>query len=309
MPPRAHQAAEPVDDLTYVPPPGALPDPPAAEPARPRRVARDALLDTLLAEPPPPARRPASSAPQPEGPAPAADPRPARRAEAAAEPRRTAYRPKPNPEVLDTGEEWWRQLVAEGGAFLILGTGPVVIDMACTVFGLTRTILPPTILGMLAAAVLHVFISLGQRHFLGQRGVVRLLGLVLLVINTGLNVYGMIPSLDRWLGRDLLGLSLPRDPGRWLPDLWSALWGLPTLGEVWGARWSFAVAPPDGATPMGIGGALFGGAGWPPAIMSPPWVPSALALTALCALVAWRAEPNLAWWYLRIRHVWRQRPT
>lgn len=306
MPPRAHQAAEPADDLAYVPPPGAAPAPPAREMPRRPIAGRDQLLDELLAESTPAvhrepllARPPARSEAIPEsGPAP-------RRSEAAA-PRRTPH--ELVPEVLDTGDEWWRQVIAEGGAFLLLGTGPVVIDMACTVFGLTRTILPPSLVGMVAAAVLHVFISLGQRHFLVQRGVVRLLGVVLLVINTGLNVYGMIPSLDRWLGQDFLGATLPRDPGQWLPALWSVVWGLPTLVDVWAARWSFAVTLTEGVTPTGFGGAIFGGAGWPPAIVWPLWLPSAIVLTALCALIAWRAEPNLAWWYVRIRHVWRQRP-
>lgn len=303
MPPRAHQAAEPADDLTYVPPPGAATAPPAREAPQPKPPAREALLDRLLAENPPAARpepRPSSAAEPAVAPRPAPAPRP-REVPA---PRR----PPPAPEVLDTGDEWWRQIMAEGGAFLLLGTGPVVIDMACTVFGLTRTILPPSIMGMMAAAVLHVFISLGQRHFLVQRGVVRLLGVLLLIINTGLNVYGMIPSLDRWLGPEFLGASLPRDPGQWLPDLWAALWGLPSLADVWTARWSFTVALAEGVAPTGFAGALFAGAGWPPPILWPAWLWPAVVLTALCALVAWRAEPNLAWWYLRVRHVWRQRP-
>lgn len=200
-------------------------------------------------------------------------------------------------------------MFAEGTAFALFGAVPVAIDMACTVFGLTSTILPATRLGMVAAAVLHVFISIGQRHFLIQRGSVRLIGLGLLVINTALNVYGIMPALDAWLSPDFLGRALPRDPGQWLPDLLGAVWGTPALGEIWAARWSFVVALPAETPARGLGGMLaaFLGGGEALGPLWPAWLVPAILLTALCAVIAWRAEPNLAWWYLRARHVWRRR--
>lgn len=200
-------------------------------------------------------------------------------------------------------------MFAEGTAFALFGAVPVAIDMACTVFGLTSTILPATRLGMVAAAVLHVFISIGQRHFLVQRGSVRLIGLGLLVINTALNVYGIIPALDGWLSPDFLGRALPRDPGQWLPELLGAVWGTPSLAEIWAARWSFVVALPVETPARGLGGMLtaFLGGGEALGPLWPAWLVPAILLTALCAVIAWRAEPNLAWWYLRARHVWRRR--
>jgi hypothetical protein len=295
------------DDLAYEPPPGA----PGAG-----RGLLEKLLGTVVEEEPaprpaPPARREAPP-PQREAPPPQREAPPPRR-EAPPPQREAPRRPEPQPEEedvpQDTGDEWWRQFFAEGTAFILFGAAPVAIDMACTVFGLTSTILPATRLGMVAAAVLHVFISIGQRHFLGQRSVVRWIGLLLLVINTALNVYGIMPVLDLWLSPDFLGPALPRDPAQWLPQLWAALWGAPSLGEIWSARWSFVVTLPEGVQASGLGGLLASMLGGGEAALPawPSWFLPAALLTALCALIAWRAEPNLAWWYLRARHVWRRR--
>lgn len=287
------------DDLAFEPPPGAP-------------GAGNRLLEKLLG-----AGIEASQTPAPAMPA----PRPAARPEPAARPPKEAGRPVRGPakpsaredeeefEPEDTGDDWWRQMFAEGTAFILFGAAPVAIDMACTVFGLTETILPATRLGMAFAAVLHVFISIGQRHFLVQRGPVRLIGLGLLVVNTALNVYGIMPALDGWLSPDFLGAALPRDPSRWLPDLLGAIWGAPSLGEIWAARWSFVVEMPVDMPARGLGGLLAtslggGEALWP---LWPSWILSAFLLTIFCGVIAWRAEPNLAWWYLRARHVWRRR--
>ncbi|MBX0331440.1 hypothetical protein K2Z83_27690 [Oscillochloris sp. ZM17-4] len=181
---------------------------------------------------------------------------------------------------MDTGLDWWKQVFAEFGAFVIIGVLPYAVDMACTVFGFTRTILPATDVGLLLATVLHIFISLGQRHFLRQRDRTFVIGAVLIIVNTLTNVYGMITIADRYRP-GALG-DLPRSPGAWLPALWPVL--VAKLREQIGT-----------STPEIV-------------VVWPAWWPAAVVITLASGAVAFYAEVLLVRFYRRVRKVWKRRP-
>jgi hypothetical protein len=221
-------------------------------------------------------------------------PRRRRRAEAAYE----------DDEVVDSGLSWGRQLFVEFGAFIIFGVGVYAIDMSATVFGLTSTVLPATGIGMILAGIGHVLISLGQRHYVRQGGWLRLAGVALLLLNTTLNVYGIIPVADRVLGPDFLGSSIPRSPGEWVRQLWATVWGSASAGDLWAMLWGNEPERPIAAT---------GASGWltgttPSLVVAwPSWTMTAIVLVIICGIVAWYSEIILLRLYRRVRRVWRRR--
>lgn len=261
------------EDLAYVPPPGAAPQTNRRAPAG--------------AAPPadPPADMRRRPAPPPEEEAPD-DPDAWDDAEIEEEeeeeadtPVRVRRRGRPRSAGLTRGQ----QRFVEAGGLIVFGALPYGLDMACTVLGLTRALLPATTPGLAVAAVFHIFTSLGQRYFLVQRGPIRLAGALLLGVNTITNLYGAIPALDRLLGPEFLG-AIPRDPAAWPGDVAAAAgaWLAAALGSLAGA------APGAGAA-------------WP------AWLAGAAALTLACALVAWWSEILLAYFLRRVQAVWGRR--
>lgn len=260
MPVIRQQAAD-EEELRYVPPPGAAVEPPPA-----RRDADTTLLTTLLeGQAPPATRRPAPARAGAEQDAATAPEKPRR------EPRPRQAAPAPAPVAGAGGLSPGQQVFVEAGAFLLFGVTPYALDLSFTLLGLTRVALPPTVAGLLLGTLFHIFMSLGQRYFVFQRGPIRLLGALLLGINTVTNLYGIMPVIDAMFGADLLG-SLPRDP---------AAWSRGVGGFIWGA---LRAGPGDTLNP-------------------PPWWPAMLWLTALCAGIAWWAEIVLSRFYLRLKAV------
>lgn len=260
------------NDLQYVPPPGA-------EQLSASRAVRhltgddEQLLSTMLnvgaATTVPPSSGATATAPVPK------------------ERRTQRSEPEPDQPIAvpqlsrASGLSWGQQLFVEVVTFLLLGVGVYALDLAFTILGLTQGIFPATWNGYIGAATFHVFMSLGQRYFVFQRGGIRLLGALLLGVNTVTNLYGIIPVVDHWLGPDVLG-SLPRNPAYWMPILSSRIWA-------------------------SILESLFGHA--ESQVSIPTWWITAIVLSLLCGTVAWWAEILLIWFYRRVRYVALRRPT
>jgi hypothetical protein len=283
-----------VDDTTYVPPPGAdqvrgqgrdaandqtllgamlaralgdaTPAPPATPPATPTRMRPARAKETKAV---------ASTAPATSD-APAA---------AASEVARSAppiARREIVPQVRMTGQPWWQQMVAELLGFLVVGVGAFAIDMLFTVVGITELGMPATAPGYAIACLIHVGISIGQRHYLFQRGVARWIGAVLLSANSLANVYGMLPVIDQMVGSAYLG-DLPRDPTAW-PH--AVIWS--NLGQLWKSFWNDTLST------------------W--AWQWPPWSTTAILLFVGCIGLAWFAEYLLMYFWRRVQLIWFRRP-
>ena len=282
------------DNLAYVPLTEAL-DP---APPRAKQTAEDALLDGLLTEVPP--ARPAPRE-EPRQAPPVREPAP-RSARATPPPREKDE--EESEEVVDSGMSWGRQLFVEGVVFVVFGAGIYALDMAATIFGLIAHLLPATGIGLMIAGVIHVFISLGQRHYLRQGGWLILVGIGLLAINTYFNVYGIMPVMDALLGPDFLGAAVPRNPELWRGAVWSALWGSASLPDLWMLFWGGSPATP--IDPTGFTGWASGAtASWQ--ITWPSWSLTAAVLVVTCGTLAWFSEIILLRLYRRVRKVWRRR--
>lgn len=264
MPLNRHQQVAPDDDLIYVPPPGA-----AVAYAPRRAAALPAQRDQAVQRQPAPAEGDEGEGEEDEG---------QEEDDDVAAPPRVRRRGRPRSAGLTRGQ----QIFVEVGGLLTFGVTPYGLDMACTVLGLTRTLLPATLLGLSIAAGYHIFTSLGQRYFLVQRGPIRVAGALLLGVNTITNLYGIVPALDRTLGPTFLGV-IPRDPGAWPTAVAAAAWAwlVGSLGALLG------VTPSGGPT-------------WP------SWLAGAAALTVACAMVAWWSEILLDYFLRRVQAVWRR---
>jgi hypothetical protein len=289
----APQNQKKVDDTTYVPPPGAdqvrgqgrgsannqddllssmlagsLGDVPAQPPAQPTRVrpARAKELKAVASSPPARADAPAVAA--------------------APEVARTAAPPMARreiiPQVRMTGQPWWQQMVAELLGFLVVGVGMFGVDMLFTVIGIVELGMAATAPGYAIACLIHVGISIGQRHYLFQRGVARWIGAVLLSANSLANVYGILPFIDQVVGSAYLG-DLPRDPARW-PD--ALIWS--NLGQLWKSFWNDTLIA------------------W--AWQWPSWSTAAIILFVGCITLAWFAEYFLIYFWRRVQLIWFRRP-
>lgn len=261
------------EELAYVPPPGAAPQTARRAPA----VAAPPAVDPPAEE----RRRPPPPEEEPDDPATWDDETidDEEEIDDDAPPVQVRRRGRPRSAGLTRGQ----QRFVEAGGLIVFGALPYGLDMACTVLGLTRALLPATTPGLAVAAVFHIFTSLGQRYFLAQRGPIRLAGALLLGVNTITNLYGAIPALDRLLGPALLG-AIPRDPAAW-------------PGAVAAAAWAWLAA----ALGSLVGAAPESAPAWP------AWLAGAAALTLACALVAWWSEILLAYFLRRVQAVWGRR--
>jgi hypothetical protein len=192
---------------------------------------------------------------------------------------------EPVPVVPWTEIGWAQAVFVEMVLFLLFGVGVYMLDMLFTGLGLLGRVLPYTLSGAIGAVAFHVFMSFGQRYLLYQRGWIKLVGALLLGINTTTNLYGIIPMIRSMSGSTLLG-SVPDNPALW-PDLliwvnistwWAAVW-TPDTEQI--APWVWVV---------------------------PSWWLNALVLLVVCVGLAWMAEVLLIRLYRRARLVVQQRP-
>ena len=268
MPLNRHQQAEPDgEDLLYVPPPGAA----VAQALRRATAMPTQRRDTVAPQQPALEQENEDEDEEDEE----WDEEDEKQDETHATRPRVRRRGRPRSAGLTRGQ----QIFVEVGGLLTFGVTPYGLDMACTVMGLTRTLLPASLLGLSIAAGYHIFTSLGQRYFLVQRGPIRVAGALLLAVNTITNLYGIIPALDRMLGPTFLGV-IPRDPGVWPAAVAVAAWAwlISALGVLLG------ITPSSEPT-------------WP------SWLAGAAVLTVVCAMVAWWSEILLDYFLRRVQVV------
>jgi hypothetical protein len=259
-------------DLGYVPPPGAEGQ------SRRQRPAPPAALPPGNAERGQQHVRPADPEPVPWDAPPAgyyeAVPIDRGRRDGDTAARRPARRHERDPAVYRPRHiSWGQQLLLEVLLYACSWTlwG---VNAFMTILGLIWLGLPNTLLGVIIGMLIHIVITLGERYFIVQGGLLVLgLGLILATIDIGTNIAGLTQAVALWQPEWIAGL--PANPLIWLQEAGIRLWQLLNSQEI---------SP------------------------APVWTAAAFALTLGATAIALLPEQMVRRTRRRVAVVWRQRP-
>lgn len=182
------------------------------------------------------------------------------------------------PVVLAPGVGWRQQMYVYT-ILLLSGYTIWVADGAFTVVGAVTTVLPMTVIGIIAAIAGHLFLSWGQHTLIFHPHlIIKGVGILLLGVNVASNVAG-IPRAVQAIRPDLLG-SLPADPREWLSGL-----------STWGISLAQRAVNPE-----------------LPVLSAPKWAATAIIVLLAATLLAWFAEKIRDYFQAQWNAQWAIRP-